>query len=527
MTFSDKENRSFQSKEVIIGRLKIGGNQPILIQSMTTTQTMNLSATANQLISLANAGCDMVRVTTQNIKEAHQLARIKNDLLKRGYNLPLIADVHFNPKVAEVVAPFVEKVRINPGNYVDRNNFKVDYTEAAYQSELDKIEERLSSLLDICKTNNTAIRIGTNHGSLSNRILAKYGNTPRGMVESTIEFTEICRKQRFENLVLSIKSSNVRTMVASNKLLVERMIDNGYYYPIHLGVTEAGDGLDGRLKSASGIGNLLLNGIGDTIRVSLTEKPENEIPVAKKLVHLYGKKAGTPNINAQRIIIDNEVNASETLQMKQAFVVATAANEKADFVLEEQEGLIKNNTLVKIKTVPENQSSYLKGALNILKLDYQNLSKEELQIRSAAEFSYLNDLVQTQGICISHNNTSPEYNTQLSFGVLQAMGLRFSKAEFIACPSCGRTYFDIQSHLRKVKQETSHLTGLRIAVMGCVVNGPGEMADADYGYVGSGIGKVSLYKGSEMVCKNIDAQDAVTALISLIKENGDWKNKKK
>lgn len=527
MTLSIKKNKNFQSKEVAVGNLLIGGDQPIIVQSMTTTQTMDINSTVSQVTRLADAGCDMVRITTQNIKEAHQLTHIKNELLKKGYDLPLIADVHFNPKVAEVAAQIVEKVRINPGNYIDRNNVKVDFTEAEYQSELDKIEERLSPLLDVCKKNNTAIRIGTNHGSLSNRILARYGNTPKGMVESAIEFAEICRKQNFENLILSIKSSDARLMIESNKLLVERMTENGYYYPLHLGVTEAGDGNDGRIKSAAGIGNLLLNGIGDTIRVSLTEKPENEIPVTKKLVYLYGKSKTDPTrVYAERIIIQDEIKLRNSFKLKHPYVISTAVSEKADFTLDERNSLFRNNHLIKTETELLESSSNTSKETDFIKLIYKDISEEELLLRSAAEFSYLYDLVPAKGICISSNKTPVEYNTQLSFDILQAMDLRFSKAEFIACPSCGRTYFDIQEHLKKVKQKTSHLKGIKIAVMGCVVNGPGEMAGADYGYVGSGIGKVNLYKGSRIIHRNINEKDAITTLISLIKDHGDWKDQR-
>jgi (E)-4-hydroxy-3-methylbut-2-enyl-diphosphate synthase len=315
-------------------------------------------------------------------------------------------------------------------------------------------------------------------------------------------------------------------MIASNKLLVERMIENGYYYPVHLGVTEAGDGIDGRLKSAAGIGNLLLNGIGDTIRVSLTEKPENEIPVAKELVRLYGKKAAAlADVIVEGIAIEDSQESLETLKLKPPYVIATAACEKADFVLGPTNNLVKDDKIIKSKTKPLDIISRSEAVTDIIKLTYHNIRDEELQLRSAAEFSYLNDLLQAKGICIKHNKTSSEKNAQLSLNILQALGMRFSKAEFIACPSCGRTYFDLESHLKKVQQETLHLKGIKIAVMGCVVNGLGEMAGADYGYVGSGTGRVSLYKGSELVHQNIDEKDAIATLISLIKESGDWKNK--
>jgi (E)-4-hydroxy-3-methylbut-2-enyl-diphosphate synthase len=525
MSFLSNKRKSLQSKEVAVGNLLIGGDHPVIIQSMTTTQTMNVTATVEQIIRLADAGCDMVRITAQNIKEALQLDTIKNALVKKGYDLPLVADVHFNPKVAEVAAQIVEKVRINPGNYVDRNNLKIDYTASEYQVELEKIRQKLLPLLDICKKNNTAIRIGTNHGSLSNRILAKYGNTAAGMVESAIEFVEICRNHQFENLVLSIKSSDVRLMIESNKLLVARMIENGYYYPLHLGVTEAGDGNEGRIKAATGIGNLLLNGIGDTIRVSLTEKPENEIPVARQLVELYGKrKSDLPTIKAEKIMLKRSVKFLNTDKLKPPFVVSQGTSKLSDFYLDKNNNLNNDKReVIATETVPVSFKPDRKNKTSIIKLSYSDISKEVLQLRAAAEFSYTYDLLKANGICIHNNTTSADENAQLSFDILQAMGLRFSKAEFIACPSCGRTYFNIQDHLKMVREKTSHLKGIKIAVMGCVVNGPGEMADADYGYVGSGIGKVSLYKGSEIIYQNIEEKLAVDTLISMIKTHGDWK----
>jgi len=526
MLFPGKMKNSLQSKVVKVGNFLIGGDHPVIIQSMTTTQTMDAAATVEQVIRLADAGCDMVRITTQNIKEAQQLDKIKNALVKKGYELPLIADVHFNPKVAEVAAQVVEKVRINPGNYVDRNNQKIEFTEAEYLAELEKIRQRLSPLLDICQKHNTAIRIGTNHGSLSNRILAKYGNTAVGMVESAIEFVEICRKHQFENLILSLKSSNVRLMVESNKLLVERMIENGYYYPLHIGVTEAGDGSEGRIKASAGIGNLLLNGIGDTIRVSLTEKPENEIPVARQLVELYGKrKNGLPTIKAEKIMLKHTIKPINSDNLKPPFVVSQGMSKLSDFYLDKNNNLNNDEKeVIATETVPFSFKPDRKNKTGIIKLSYSGISKEVLQLRAAAEFSYICDLFPSNGICIRNNATSADDNARLSLDILQAMGLRYSKAEFIACPSCGRTYFNIQDHLKKVREKTSHLKGIKIAVMGCIVNGPGEMSDADYGYVGSGIGKVSLYKGSDIIYQNIEENLAVDTLISMIKEHGDWKD---
>ncbi len=523
--FSFNNNRKIRSKELAIGNVLIGGNHPVLIQSMTNTKTLDTDGTVDQIIRLADVGCEIVRITTQNIKEAQNLNEIKKTLIQKGYGLPLVADIHFNPKVAEVAAQIVEKVRINPGNYVDRNNLKIDFTEKEYRSELVKIEQKLSPLIDICKKNNTAIRIGTNHGSLSNRILAKYGNTPEGMVESAIEFVQICRNLNFEHFVLSMKASNVRIMIEANKLLVERMTENGYYYPIHLGVTEAGDGADGRIKSAAGIGNLLMNGIGDTIRVSLTEIPENEIPVAKQLVKLYGnKKDMPPKINAKKIIVKNNDQLIKSDNLKPPYVISQGFSEIADFSLDQKSTLHGNEGVIETETISVMSDSVGEFKTGIIKLDYSGLTEEATQLRAASEFSYLYDLHPSIGICINDKSTSPDINTQLALDILQAMGLRFSKTEFIACPSCGRTNFDIQNHLKKVKEKTSHLKGIRIAIMGCIVNGPGEMADADYGYVGSGIGKVNLYKGSTLVYTNLNENLAVDTLISLIKESGDWKD---
>lgn len=378
----------YQSREIKIGNLLMGGGNPVRVQSMTNTDTMNTQATVDQTLRLVEAGCELVRITAPNIQAAQNLANIKNELLKHNCNVPLIADIHFNPAAAEVAAQIVEKVRVNPGNYTDRNTGKTHFTDEEYQDELKRIGDKIASLIEVCKKHNTAMRIGTNHGSLSERIMSRYGNTPEGMAQSAIEFAQVCRQQDFHNLVFSMKASNVKVMVQSTRRLVEKMQELGMDYPIHLGVTEAGDGDQGRLKSAAGIGALLIDGIGDTIRVSLTEDPVAEIPVA--------------------------------------------------------------------------------------------------------------------------------------YDILQAVGARISKAEYIACPSCGRTLYDIQKTLQDIKARTSHLKGLKIGVMGCIVNGPGEMADAHYGYVGAGKGLVSLYKGQQMVKGNIPQEEALEQLVALIKENGDW-----
>ena len=383
----DSEFRRFRTRVVNIGDVPLGGEYPVRVQSMTNTDTLNTSATVDQSVRLINAGCEYIRFAVPGMREAENLRNIRSELKKRGYHVPLIADVHFNPKIAEVAASIVEKVRINPGNY-STSTHKGVMSDSEYREELEKISERIAPLLRICKDHGTAIRIGTNHGSLSPRIMDMYGDTPRGMVESALEFVRICAHHSFKDIVLSMKASNTRVMIAANRLLVERMKEEGMDYPIHLGVTEAGAGEDGRTKSAIGIGSLLADGIGDTIRVSLTEDPEFEIPVA--------------------------------------------------------------------------------------------------------------------------------------YNILQASGARITKTEFIACPSCGRTQFNIQQALEKIQSATSHLKGLKIAVMGCIVNGPGEMADADYGYVGAGKGKIMLYRKHEIVKKNIDESEAVEALVALIKEYGDW-----
>ncbi len=464
-------NPSFPLSQVVqIGNLSVGGNHPLRLQSMTNTNTLDTAATVAQCIRLYEAGCEIVRITAPGIKEAENLFNIKKELNKREIQIPIIADIHFNPKTAEVAAQIVEKVRINPGNYVDRNRGKVDYSEKEYQLELEKIAQRLNPLLTICKENGTAIRIGTNYGSLSERILAKYGNTPRGMVESAMEFVQICKDFGFQNLVLSMKASRVKIMIEANKLLVERLIESGQYFPIHLGVTEAGNGDEARIKSAAGIGSLLAAGIGDTIRVSLAEEPEAEIPVAKKLVNYYARKG-------------NAVHQ-------------------------------KN---------PKTSDITGKGDFPILKMQYPGIPYDELLIRSTVDFTLLHQKTNVKDIRITNQGQTNDSQLEiLSQNIQQALGIRNYKTEFIACPSCGRTQFNLFAALEKVKKQTSHLKNLTIAVMGCIVNGPGEMADADYGYVGAGPGKVTIYKGSLPVLKNIKETEAVQALIDLIKKEGDW-----
>ena len=446
--------QTYQSREITIGNLKLGGNNPIRVQSMTNTDTMDTEATVRQTIELVEAGCELVRITAPDVKAAQNLYNIKNELLKRGYEVPLIADIHFNPQAAEVAAEIVEKVRINPGNYVDRNSGKTSFSDQEYNDELSRIAERMSKLIEICKKHHTAMRIGVNHGSLSERIVSRYGDTPLGMAVSAIEFAKVCNDMNFNNLVFSMKSSNVKAMVYSTRLFVQKMIENGFDFPLHLGVTEAGDALQGRIKSAVGIGTLLLDGIGDTIRVSLTESPVAEVPVAKKILAEVPRNTAT---------IDD----------------------------------IKN----------------LKTAYSLQPKEQDFSSAEDDYLKLSAFFG--KKIIDGETDCLNENH-------DIFREIMQATGLKNYRAEYIACPSCGRTQYDIQEALQEIKKATSHLKGLKIGVMGCIVNGPGEMADADYGYVGSGKGKITLYKKKEVVARNIDQNDAVAQLVQLIKQNGDW-----
>lgn len=431
------------SREVRVGNVIIGGNNPIVVQSMTNTDTMDTQATVNQTKSLVDCGCQMVRITASDEKTANNLYNIKNSLIQQNYSVPLVADIHFNPKAAEISASLVEKIRINPGNYVDKQ-WNPDFTEQQYKDILQKAQDNIFPLVDICKKHSTAMRIGVNHGSLSKRILYRYGNTPLAMAESAMEFLRMFSTMDYYDIVVSMKASNVKVMYEANKLLVQKMQEENLNFPIHLGVTEAGNGEDGRIKSICGIGSLLSMGIGDTIRVSLTEKPENEIPVAKNLA------------NAFKDIYDEN---------------------KSNTPFSEQEREIRTISLV---------------AKQLMDKTIEDFEQEDEELRKQ---------------------------------VLQATGVKVFKAEFIACPSCGRTKYDIQEALEKVKRACSHLVGLKIAVMGCIVNGPGEMADADYGYIGCGGGKVNLYRKGSLVYNSIDEADALEKLITIIKQDGLWKEK--
>jgi (E)-4-hydroxy-3-methylbut-2-enyl-diphosphate synthase len=647
----------YKTRIVTIGDVPLGGNNPIRVQSMTTTDTMNTIATVEQSIRMIDAGCEYVRITAPSLKEAQNLENIKKELKARGYTTPLIADIHFTPNAAELAARIVEKVRVNPGNYADKKKFEsIDYTDSAYELELERIRERFTPLVKICKEYGTAMRIGTNHGSLSDRILSRYGDTPLGMVESALEFLRICEDNNYYNIVLSMKASNPQVMVQAYRLLIQKMQLLGMNYPLHLGVTEAGEGEDGRIKSAVGIGTLLEDGIGDTVRVSLTEDPEFEIPVAKALIDRYYKrsahqtiaeieipnpKSQIPNLpyspydykrrestevvnigatNVPRVIADFSNKQSITPATffavgynysiptdkwnltDQACDYIYVGNNTVDFEIPGTLGIIynseqwkqlknttrsyplfsadeylktdkksdvlnfvsvdinfithqfnsstvqqfnNNKTVLVFETSNEhgmaeqrrmfvelmNQSSLSRGegwgeVPVIIKRNYSNISEEAFQLNASTDIGALLLDGFGDGTWIEQNNcTSPKNVNATAFGILQATRTRISKTEYISCPSCGRTLFDLQETTAKIRKRTDHLKGVKIGIMGCIVNGPGEMADADYGYVGTGVGKITLYKGREVVERNINSEKAVDALVDLIKKHGDWVEK--
>ncbi len=627
----------YKTRVVTIGDVPLGGDNPIRIQSMTTTDTMDTLATVEQSIRMIDAGCEYVRITAPSLKEAQNLQNIKDELRKRGYNAPLVADIHFTPNAAELAARIVEKVRVNPGNYADKKKFEtIEYTDNAYVSELERIRERFTPLVKICKEYGTAMRIGTNHGSLSDRILSRYGDTPLGMVESAMEFLRIAEENNYYNIVLSMKASNTQVMVQAYRLLIKTMQENNMNYPLHLGVTEAGDGEDGRIKSAVGIGALLEDGIGDTVRVSLTEDPEFEIPVAKNLVERYSNRKDHQEIkevvslpytpydykrressetvnmgghNVPRVIAD--YSSKQAITPASFFAVGYnysvpmdkwnltdlacdyiyVGNNQVDFQIPGTLGLIYNfsswknldnktrcyplftfadyisssekslelnfvsveindlinqglngmfdkTTVLVLETSNEHgmaeQRRMFIELMNaklsvpvIIKRNYNELSAEKFQLQASTDVGAL--LLDGMGDGIWLNATGSSINLQLmnstAFGILQATRTRISKTEYISCPSCGRTLFDLQETTAKIRQRTDHLKGVKIGIMGCIVNGPGEMADADYGYVGTGVGKITLYKGREVVERNVNSENAVDALIDLIKKHGDWVEK--
>lgn len=579
------------SDEVLIGNVKLGWPNAVRVQSMANTDTNDVENSVEQCIRIVDAGADIVRFTTQGIREAESIGLIRQAIRDKGYETPLVADIHFNANAADVAATKVEKVRINPGNYV--GSIKIgdnsDYTDEEFAKEYEKIRSRFIPFLDICKQHNTAIRIGVNHGSLSERMMNRYGDTPQGMVESCMEFLRICREQDFHHVVISMKTSNTVMMVHVVRLLVDKMEEEDLHYPLHLGVTEAGDGEDGRIKSSVGIGGLLLDGIGDTIRVSLSEEPEAEIPVARLLVeHTSQRKNATP-IEAT----ESKLYSRYEYKRRHTHVVGVVGGEQVPVVFANKDGgfttvpdflCIDDRVLsTNGESYPIYESGYLQtvatdvSEIKFLKLEYPDLTDEvltflksrndivvllssnhadrvgemraffhtlldaachvpvilcaeytesdieKLQIKSATDLGVL--LIDGFGDGIFLQNTggiTVEELNSVAFGILQAARVRVSKTEYVSCPSCGRTMFNLQTVIARIKSRTSHLKGLKIGIMGCIVNGPGEMADADYGYVGAGRGKVSLYKKKECVERNIPEDQAVDKLIELIKDNGDW-----
>lgn len=644
----------YKTRVVNVGDIPLGGDYPIRIQSMTITDTMDTKATVEQTIRMVESGCDYVRITAPSKLEAQNLENIKKELRERGYTVPLIADIHFTPNAAEIAARIVEKVRVNPGNYADRKKFNIiEYTDQQYQEELERIKQKFTPLVRICKEYGTAMRIGTNHGSLSDRIMSRYGDTPLGMVESALEFVRICEELNYHEIVLSMKASNPQVMVQAYRLLVMKMEEEGMNYPTHLGVTEAGGGEDGRIKSALGIGTLLEDGIGDTVRVSLTEDPEFEAPVAIELVERYKDRGSHKEIipvtdvpvdpfeyrkrhtfeimntggsNVPVVASDySHRSISEPKDLADIGYRYDAATDKwnvsdsaADFLFSGNANihfelpsglrLLKSydswkKDRVGYPVIPS--ALYLKendfsDSLNLIQLELKDLKPELLQhlkedktavillttenLHGMAEqrrafFELINNGVDNpvilkrtynnididqlrlfastdlggllidglgDGVWVTlkgklkdeekefngHNklvrkfvNINESYETIINrtlFGILQAARVRISKTEYIACPSCGRTLFDLQITTEKIRKRTEHLKGVKIAVMGCIVNGPGEMADADYGYVGSGVGKITLYRAKDIVKRNVPAEKAVDELIALIREDDNW-----
>ncbi|NEN24568.1 (E)-4-hydroxy-3-methylbut-2-enyl-diphosphate synthase [Cryomorpha ignava] len=624
----------FKTREVKVGNIGIGGDNPIRIQSMTTTDTMDTQKTIDQSIRMIEAGCEIVRITAPTKNDAINLGPIKDGIRAAGYATPLVADIHFTPNAAEIAAGIVEKVRVNPGNYADKKKFEnIEYTDETYNSELERIRKRFTPLVLLCKQNGAAMRIGTNHGSLSDRIMSRYGDTPQGMVESAMEFLRICRDHDYHDIVLSMKASNCKIMVEAYRLLMVYMMREDMNYPLHLGVTEAGEGEDGRVKSAVGIGTLLEDGIGDTVRVSLTEEPEAEIPVAEMLVKRYAERGDHDPIPE---IIHNPINPfefnrretdvilnigkgevpriigdlSERETIKPASLFAFGYNysipldkwnitdqatdfifvgnnevdfqipgtlgiianadywkkdpakpryyplitkaefekegelsQKLNFIQAEDTEIYNDGFIDKLKQtqhsvlVLSTQNTHAVAALRRVFMElmnaecripvmiyrkYNKLNKEELQLYSATDFGALLIDGLSDGIWLKSNVMELKAQNALTFGILQATRTRISKTEYISCPSCGRTLFDLQETTAKIRSRTDHLKGLKIGIMGCIVNGPGEMADADYGYVGTGVGKITLYKEKDVVKRNVSSEHAVDELIELIKLHGDW-----
>lgn len=558
---NDFNYRRRHSSTVQIGNVPLGGDNPIRIQSMTSTSTLDTDASVAQCRRIFDAGADYVRLTAQGVREAHNIGEIRAALHAAGYTKPLVADIHFNPKAAFEAAATTDKVRINPGNFVDaaRTFKKLEYTDEEYAAELEKIRRAVVPFLAICREHHTAVRLGVNHGSLSDRIMSRYGDTPAGMVESAMEYLRIFREENFNDVAISIKASNTVIMVETVRRLVAEMDRENMHYPLHLGVTEAGDGEDGRIKSAVGIGTLLAEGIGDTVRVSLSEEPELEIPVARKLVDYITAREGHAPINGcfaktyNRIAPERRpTNAVGSIGGQNVPVVATALSPadvaaiatKPDFFLSDvnwkavdasakSEGFSDDDVLL-LTSHHANPVGEIEAFIHrlwdngckapvVVRMSYDDANEEDVQVKAGADFGalLLNGLVD--GIVLDAPNLPNNADAvAYSFGILQAARRRTTKTEYISCPSCGRTLYDLQHAVKEIKAATSHLKGLKIGIMGCIVNGPGEMADADYGYVGAAVGKVSLYKGKECVERNVPQDVALTHLIDLIKANGDW-----
>lgn len=558
---NDFNYRRRHSSTVQIGNVPLGGDNPIRIQSMTSTSTLDTDASVAQCRRIFDAGADYVRLTAQGVREAHNIGEIRAALHAAGYTKPLVADIHFNPKAAFEAATTTDKVRINPGNFVDaaRTFKKLEYTEEEYAAELEKIRRAVVPFLAICREHHTAVRLGVNHGSLSDRIMSRYGDTPAGMVESAMEYLRIFREENFNDVAISIKASNTVIMVETVRRLVAEMDREDMHYPLHLGVTEAGDGEDGRIKSAVGIGTLLAEGIGDTVRVSLSEEPELEIPVARKLVDYITAREGHAPISGcfakayNRIAPERRpTNAVGSIGGQNVPVVATAlspadvaaiatkpdfflsdVNWKAVYASDKSEDFSDDDVLL-LTSHHANPVGEIEAFIHrlwdngckapvVVRMSYDDANEEDVQVKAGADFGalLLNGLVD--GIVLDAPNLPNNADAvAYSFGILQAARRRTTKTEYISCPSCGRTLYDLQHAVKEIKAATSHLKGLKIGIMGCIVNGPGEMADADYGYVGAAVGKVSLYKGKECVERNVPQDVALTHLIDLIKANGDW-----
>ena len=558
---NDFNYRRRHSSTVQIGNVPLGGDNPIRIQSMTSTSTLDTDASVAQCRRIFDAGADYVRLTAQGVREAHNIGEIRAALHAAGYTKPLVADIHFNPKAAFEAAATTDKVPINPGNFVDaaRTFKKLEYTDKEYAAELEKIRRAVVPFLAICREHHTAVRLGVNHGSLSDRIMSRYGDTPAGMVESAMEYLRIFREENFNDVAISIKASNTVIMVETVRRLVAEMDREDMHYPLHLGVTEAGDGEDGRIKSAVGIGTLLAEGIGDTVRVSLSEEPELEIPVARKLVDYITAREGHAPISGcfakayNRIAPERRpTNAVGSIGGQNVPIVATtlcpadvaAIATKPDFFLSDvnwkavdasakAEGFSDDDVLL-LTSHHANPVGEIEAFIHrlwdngckapvVVRMRYDDADEEDVQVKAGADFGalLLNGLVD--GIVLDAPNLPNNADAvAYSFGILQAARRRTTKTEYISCPSCGRTLYDLQHAVKEIKAATSHLKGLKIGIMGCIVNGPGEMADADYGYVGAAVGKVSLYKGKECVERNVPQDVALTHLIDLIKANGDW-----